>query len=33
MPTFHFYRNGEKVAEMMGADQTKLAALVAQHKK
>ena len=32
MPTFHFYKNGEKIAEMMGADQAKLAALIAQHK-
>jgi thiol-disulfide isomerase/thioredoxin len=32
MPTFHFYKNGEKVEEMMGADQTKLASLVTQLK-
>merc|ERR1712226_1552941 len=27
MPTFHFYKNGGKVDEMMGADQAKLAQL------
>ena len=32
MPTFHFYRGGAKVEEMMGADQNKIAALVAKHK-
>lgn len=32
MPTFHFYKGGAKVEEMMGADQGKLAALVAKHK-
>jgi thioredoxin 1 len=32
MPTFHFYKNGEKIAEMMGADQNKLLQLVNQHK-
>jgi thioredoxin len=32
MPTFHFYKGGVKVAEMMGADQAKLVSLVAQHK-
>jgi thioredoxin 1 len=32
MPTFHFYKGGAKIAEMMGADQSKLAQLVAQHK-
>lgn len=32
MPTFHFYKGGVKVAEMMGADQAKLAALIAEHK-
>jgi hypothetical protein len=32
MPTFHFYKNGEKIAEMMGADQNKLLQLVTQHK-
>lgn len=32
MPTFHFYKAGEKVEEMMGADQNKLATLIAKHK-
>jgi thioredoxin 1 len=32
MPTFHFYKGGAKIAEMMGADQAKLAALIAEHK-
>lgn len=32
MPTFHFYRDGAKVEEMMGADQNKLASLVQKHK-
>lgn len=32
MPTFHFYKDGAKIEEMMGADQNKLAALVAKHK-
>ena len=32
MPTFHFYRGGAKIEEMMGADQNKLASLVAKHK-
>jgi thioredoxin 1 len=32
MPTFQFFRNGEKIEEMMGADQNKLAALVAKLK-
>jgi thioredoxin 1 len=32
MPTFHFYRNGEKVEELMGADQNKLKDLVEKHK-
>lgn len=32
MPTFHFYKGGEKIEEMMGADQNKLASLVAKHK-
>ena len=32
MPTFHFYKGGSKVEEMMGADQNKLLSLVAKHK-
>eukprot|EP00429_Kryptoperidinium_foliaceum_P062368 CAMPEP_0176099668 /NCGR_PEP_ID=MMETSP0120_2-20121206/49987_1 /TAXON_ID=160619 /ORGANISM="Kryptoperidinium foliaceum, Strain CCMP 1326" /LENGTH=98 /DNA_ID=CAMNT_0017433707 /DNA_START=24 /DNA_END=320 /DNA_ORIENTATION=+ len=32
MPTFHFYKGGEKVDEMMGADQGKLTQLVAKNK-
>jgi len=32
MPTFQFFRNGEKIEEMMGADQNKLVALVAKYK-
>ena len=32
MPTFHFYKGGAKVGEFSGADQAKLAALIAQHK-
>ena len=32
MPTFHFYKGGKKIAEMMGADESKLKNLVAQHK-
>lgn len=32
MPTFHLYKGGEKIAEMMGADAAKLASLVTQHK-
>lgn len=32
MPTFHFYKGGVKVGEMMGADQNKLKSMVAQHK-
>jgi thioredoxin-like negative regulator of GroEL len=32
MPTFHFYKDGAKIDEMMGADQATLAKKVAQHK-
>lgn len=32
MPTFHFYKGGVKVDEMMGADQATLAKLVAKNK-
>ncbi|GKY98244.1 thioredoxin domain-containing protein 2 [Mayamaea pseudoterrestris] len=32
MPTFHFYKGGEKIEEMMGADKDKLAALMKTHK-
>jgi thioredoxin 1 len=32
MPTFKFFKDGNMVAEMMGADFDKLVALVDQHK-
>ena len=32
MPTFQFYKGGAKIAELTGADQNKLKALVAEHK-
>ncbi len=32
MPTFHFYKGGVKVEEMMGADQNKLVELIAKLK-
>lgn len=32
MPTFKFFKNGQQVAEMMGADLAKLTALLAEHK-
>jgi hypothetical protein len=32
MPTFHFYKGGEKIEEMMGADKNKLATLIELHK-
>lgn len=32
MPTFHFYKGGVKVDEMMGADQATLQNLVAKNK-
>jgi hypothetical protein len=32
MPTFHFYKGGAKVEEMMGADQNKLVELIAKLK-
>eukprot|EP00128_Syssomonas_multiformis_P016703 Colp12_sorted_trinity150504_noHs@25385 len=32
MPTFQFYKNGNKVAELTGANKTKLKELVEQHK-
>ena len=32
MPTFHLYKGGAKIEEMMGADDKKLTALVEQHK-
>ena len=31
MPTFHFIRGDKLVEEMLGADPTKLAAMVARH--
>eukprot|EP00541_Cyclophora_tenuis_P002091 CAMPEP_0116549028 /NCGR_PEP_ID=MMETSP0397-20121206/4657_1 /TAXON_ID=216820 /ORGANISM="Cyclophora tenuis, Strain ECT3854" /LENGTH=106 /DNA_ID=CAMNT_0004073729 /DNA_START=111 /DNA_END=434 /DNA_ORIENTATION=+ len=32
MPTFQFFKGGNKVDEMRGADQTKLESLIAKHK-
>ena len=32
MPTFQFFKGGEKVGEMMGADQNKLVEMIAKHK-
>lgn len=32
MPTFHFYKGGEKIEELQGADKDKLAALMLKHK-
>jgi thioredoxin 1 len=32
MPTFQFFKDGQKIEEMMGADQNKLVALIAKHK-
>jgi thioredoxin 1 len=32
MPTFHFYKGGSKIEEMMGADKDKLASLMVKHK-
>lgn len=32
MPTFHFYKGGVKIDEMMGADKNTLEAKVAKHK-
>ncbi|XP_062594811.1 uncharacterized protein LOC134256177 isoform X3 [Saccostrea cucullata] len=32
MPTFHFYKNGQKVAEVVGADEGKIKELVAELK-
>lgn len=31
MPTFQFYKNGEKIEEMMGADQKKLLSLIIKY--
>ena len=31
MPTFHYYKGGEKIAEVVGADVDKIKALVATH--
>jgi thioredoxin 1 len=32
MPTFQFFKGGEKIGEMMGADVKKLESMVAEHK-
>ena len=32
MPTFHFYKGGAKIDEMMGADQATLVSKVAKNK-
>ncbi|KAL2097693.1 hypothetical protein ACEWY4_006900 [Coilia grayii] len=32
MPTFHFYKDGQKVEEFSGSNQAKLEELVARHK-
>ena len=32
MPTFHFFKGGNKIAEVVGADQAKLEALIQTHK-
>jgi thioredoxin-like negative regulator of GroEL len=32
MPTFQFYKGGQKVEEMRGADESKLVQLIAKHK-
>ena len=32
MPTFHAYKDGNKVGEMMGANQSGLAAMITKHK-
>lgn len=31
MPTFQFYKNGMKIQEMLGADQTRLLSLIQKH--
>ncbi|KAF4118570.1 thioredoxin-like [Onychostoma macrolepis] len=32
MPTFHFYKNGKKLDDFSGSNQTKLEEMVKQHK-
>lgn len=32
MPTFQFFKGGQKIGEMMGADSKKLESMVAEHK-
>lgn len=32
MPTFQFFKNGEKIDEMLGADQNKLAEMIIKYK-
>jgi thioredoxin 1 len=32
MPTFHFYKGGERIEVVTGADKDKIAALMLQHK-
>jgi thioredoxin 1 len=32
MPTFQFFKNGEKIDEMLGADQNKLKDMITKYK-